>query len=894
MTITSASIEANGWVLSLVHTGGVGSFASYALDPDGAPRVTLTTGSPGFATSGAAAVAATTSRTLVATKPLRKPVEATNAGVRSAKTIDETDLGGGSTRVRLALSQHVYASDTALTLSVAAGWRSGEAAASGIAVTNTSTLAAPSPIARWSDVPYQRRTGPFDLEVVAFSHHPNGLAPLAGVRFTATDGTNTATAWATALSTSPRYAGGGTGVGVRVYTVTIDPATATPAPLTEGLIRCDFKACPWIGPARASNPLDTALATVASSTTPSMTGLTTAGFGQGAQVPFVVAYDPAGTWLPQVYAYVATGGATVASTALISSNPATAAATPCADLVTARASMKLLNRVVAARNGQAASAAGATDGLTVRYTAGTYVGPGTGSVATGVSTTCTWEIVEGDPAAADPRSSCILQQATSGNVRASRTRFRNMTLELGPAALVPSLHAWADNVTLRGKAGSEATTSAAFSAGGNGANFFTNCRYWKHGSSIIYGTQAQPTLARNCEVERAIGAITVLNCTRLPSAVTGVLAINSSQGTGDIAGASQDRIVVGNDLKYLNGTYGWSYSATPNASAGAAALGTTYPVFTRQVFANNIVELSGASQILFVNVGEGSAAVSTYNIIEGNTLVGDRVNFFYDVGTAANVAATDAASAIALGNRIANNVFDQHSIKADFFDEINVKTQRAAAGDPRLHGYRPNATGSWAALYGVGFIDNVILRGNPHVEFLHEYEGLNTPNYTVDTGGPGDPKFANDQSGTDVPTGFFTQRGGGGDYTPLAGSPLIGRGRAANIDRDQAGGVRSVPFTVGAITSDAVAALDPAASRLATRAGPTRVDLAAALRVDAATLATRAGAAVVGWAARLVPAPTRHTTRDRTLPTPGPASVTPVGRTLIVTGDVRTTVIAPD
>lgn len=956
MAITSASIEANGWVLQVTFNGtpsSAGDFSQYTLDPNGTPRLMLAAAASGFTQSSGVAVASSAvARSLVATKPLRKVVNATNAGARDAKTPDETNLGGGLVRIRIALSQHIYATDTGLTLAALAGWRTGEAASSGIAVTNNSTLAAPPPILRWSDVPYQRKTGPFDLEVVAFSHHPSGLAPIAAVRFTATDGTNTATAWATALSTSTRY-----GDALRVYKVTIDGSTAIPGALTEGLVRCDYKAFPWIGPARASNTLDTAATAVASSAAPSMSSLTTAGFAPAAQAPFVIAYDPSATWLPPLYVYiapntftgtgaisgttltvtaVATGALTVgtiisgtgitaatkitalgsgsggtgtytvsvsqtaASTATlngggnpnnnivtVSANAATAGNGTCADSYTcARNAMKIQNRVVAARNGQAASAAGATDGMVVRYKAGSYTGLGAVGVGTGISTSYTWEIVEGDPADANPRGNIVVAQATSGNTRSTRTLVRNLTI-IGPstANFLTSPYGWIDNVEVRGPSGNATNTATLFNSSGSLATYWTRSRYWQIGSYI------GGPLVRACEVENGIAATVVVTSRRLPSAVAATSAILASGSTADPLGATQDVIISGNDLRYVKGNVTWSEALTPNANAGAAAMGTTYPVFSRQVFANNVCESYGASNPMFTCVGENNPVVATYNIIEGNTLSGDRTNFLYDDLNFANSPATtyntknDTESNIILCNRIANNAFDQHSLKADFFNDPFVQSARAAASDPRQHGYRPQAIRGWSALYGVNFADNVILRGNNTLlDGAHEFEGLNSPNYTIETGAAADPKYTLDKSGTDISGSRYDPANtGGGDYKPLAGSPLNGHAFSASVDVDQRGVARTIPFAAGAVQNDVAVAIVPAATRhaaeasspalrwaatlaaastvMTTRAASGRATWSVALPVASALVATRAAAGSVRWNATLAAASGQIATR---------------------------------
>ena len=258
MPITAAEVESNGWVLRLTLTGAPTvpntDFGAYALDPNGAPRVSLACSHPGFTVAGGQAVTSALARTLVATVPLRRPVNPASPTVR---VLDEADLGGGSIRVRLALSEHVYATDNGLTLAVLAGWRAGEAAASGIAVINGSTLAAPLPIMRWALAPYEVTAGAFRVSLFVASHHPAGFQPVAAVKFTATDGTNVRTQWVTALDTDNSY-----GDALRCYTAVLDPASA-PA-LTAGLLRVDAEVYPWLGAMRTTDPVRSGTSRVSS------------------------------------------------------------------------------------------------------------------------------------------------------------------------------------------------------------------------------------------------------------------------------------------------------------------------------------------------------------------------------------------------------------------------------------------------------------------------------------------------------------------------------------------------------------------------------------------------------------------------------------------------------
>lgn len=575
MAITAASVEANGWVLRVTVTGAAGNFASYFLDPDGTPRIGLACAHPGFTPAGGIAVAASCTRSLVATKPLRKPV---NPALATTFLVDETDNGDGSVTVRLALSDWVHATETSLSLSVLAGWRTGEAAASGIAVINASTFAAALPIMRWAKLGYRRETGAFDVELVVFSHHPQSVAPVAGVKFSVTDGTTVKSAWATALSTSISY-----GDALRCYRVTIDPATATA--LTAGLLRCDAEIYPWLGAMRSTDAAGTR----------SMSGLATAGYDDGAQRPHVVGYDPAGTRYGGQYLFVDPAGTASASAAMVQASHAAAKALPAgsrpATLSTAVQALYLANRTLAAANG-GASASRATDGALIRLKAGTHV-PGATAATSGLTSTELPVIVEGDPDDANPRANCILQtQATVVNTRVSKYEYRNLTLEIGDTSLPSPTYPTLDNVEVRGKAGSEGSGTAAFNAtvAGKLPTNAVRSRWWRSGSRFG-GTTQRIGLLRNCEWSRVADAAVVLGGRFIPATedatATGVINGVSGMATGTMGG-TEDIIVTGVDLRSVKGR-AWVPVQLPAATAG-----TPNPSQRRLVFANNLCERIGA------------------------------------------------------------------------------------------------------------------------------------------------------------------------------------------------------------------------------------------------------------------------------------------------------------
>lgn len=908
MPITAAQVEANGWVLRLTVTGTPGSFASYALTPDGTPKVSLACVHPGFAPSGGTAVATPLARTIVATKPLRRPV---NPASPTTFLVDETDNGNGTVTVRLALSDYVHATETSVTCTVLAGWRTGEPAASGIAVTNGSTFVAAVPIFRWARLGYQRETGAFDLELVVYSHYPQGLAPVAGVRFTVTDGTTVKTAWATALSTSTAY-----GDNLRCYRVTVDPATATA--LTAGLLRCDAEVYPWLGAMRSTDPAGTR----------SMTGLATAGYNDGAQRPHVVGYDPAGTRYGGQFVFVDPAGTTTASAAMVQSSRAAAKALAVgsrpADVSTALQAIYLTNRTMAAANG-GASASRAADGAVITLAAGVSLNGAT-NVTTGITTSELPVVVEGDPTDANPRAACIWRtQTTNPSMRATKYDIRNMSLEIGTTGLVSGASNYyvLDNVELRGKAGSEASSAAPFTPNivGQLPVNAVRSRWWRV-ASRFGGSTLRIGLLRNCEFSRTAEAAALLGGRFIPATEDGLVsgATNATSGLLGITtlGGAEDIIIANVDLRSVTGRV-WQPVSIPAATAG-----TPNASQRRLVFANNLCERIGADPQPFFALGEDSLVTMSYNLIEGNTFAGERCNLFYSDPFPATALEADTLLNQAFGNRVANNAFDWAPTKHDAFFDSTTATRRG-----NTNGYRPHMVEAWSILYAVGWEGNVDFGRHPSAgSFAFEYFGLRG---LQTTGGV--PAWPDDRS-------VLGGGSGGGSYRPPAASIVAGRGRRANVDRDRSGNARNAIFTSGAEEVPAVLAVSlvPDSARSASRGtssllgwigallpfGARSLHVAASARVDWAAMLTPASnqhAAAstsprVDWAALLSPAPAQHVAASTSpviaLPEPGlaPASayhvlrdvgaavlpdlVFATPRLVRIAGEVRVQIVEPD
>jgi len=892
MAILAASIEANGWVLRLRVSGSPGSFASYTLDPDGIPRVNLAANHLGYVPSAGAAVPGSLNRALVATKPLRKPV---NPAAPTTFLVDETDQGDGSLIVRLALSDWVHATDTGLTLNVAAGWRSGEAAAAGIAVINGSTHAAPLPVMRWADVPYQLVDGAFTLELVVFSHFPQGVQPVAGVRFTATDGTTTKSVWATALTTSTRY-----GDAARVYGATIDPASATA--FTAGLLRCDAEVYPWLGAMRSTDTAGTR----------SVSGLATAGYGSAAQSPMIVGYDPTGSRYGSLTLYVDPAGTATPSAGMVKTSLAAAkalapAARPLSISVALQA-LYLFNRGLAAANGGIA-ATRAADAARIVLAPTVHAGVTGTSVTSGLTSSELPVVVEGDPDDPDPRSNCIIQIGTSGSTRISKMVLRNLAFEVGGTTLAAStlIYWWLDNVEVRGRAGFEtngvAPASAAAPAGR--ANMFaTRSRWWRSGSGFS-GSTLRFGLLRNCEFSRGAEACAIIGGRFIPASedptVTGVTSGVSPWGSASDQGALEDAIMTGLDMRGIRGR------VFSPSSVAAANAGTPNNSIRRLVFANNLCERFGTDPQPFWSMGEDASSTMNYIIIEGNSFIGERCNILYSDPQPTTLADTDTQQNQAYGNRVANNSFDWAATKHDAFADPQTLSVRNAAGDPRGHGYRPQLTETWSVTYGVGFEGNYDWGRHPSAgNFRFEYFGRRA---VQQTGGV--PAWPADRSTYGSPAT------GGGTYKPPAASPLIGRGLATSADRDRTGAVRTVPFASGAVDTASAAAVPvaPASAAHTALSGSPVLAWAGGLGPAGARLTMRAGSPLVGFAAALAPADARHasasgepalTTGEPTLrPAPGNLALADIGvavlpdlifataRLVRIEGEVRVQLINP-
>jgi len=256
--ILSVDISTDGWSAYVTIEGfAVGATYDFGLGTNnadtGSSTVVFTVVSEGYDSSG---TLGTVTRTVYGTHSVRKPYP------DEAQT-DET-VSGGNMTVRIALSAQIYDDDntgagksgTAPIVSISSGWcvntgggSQSSNAASGLTVTNNSTLDYPQVIAQWDGIAGSRTADRVksDFTLAANAFHLFGIAV---VKFTATGQTSGASvnSIATTQTATQRSA---TGLYASAYQSTLSISGFT----QSELINADFIAYPVVGD--ASSILDT-------------------------------------------------------------------------------------------------------------------------------------------------------------------------------------------------------------------------------------------------------------------------------------------------------------------------------------------------------------------------------------------------------------------------------------------------------------------------------------------------------------------------------------------------------------------------------------------------------------------------------------------------------------
>lgn len=246
-TPLSVTIRPDGWTASVKFAGltCANTLASYAPTPDATPKFTIAVTSPGFTTAGGAT---SISRTVVATKILRKPYA--NDG------LPDEAASIGDCVSNFALSDFVNVNDTGTASFLTALFTSGATpslAAGSQAVVNQSTVLHPLPVCNWLTPPHGviAPGAGFTVEVLCFHARPQSGKQVQAVKFDFTDGTNHV--FCTTSSMAQVNALANTGNPIYGYSCTVSAggfASLTAGSCAAGAsceITADFTAYPIVG-----------------------------------------------------------------------------------------------------------------------------------------------------------------------------------------------------------------------------------------------------------------------------------------------------------------------------------------------------------------------------------------------------------------------------------------------------------------------------------------------------------------------------------------------------------------------------------------------------------------------------------------------------------------------
>jgi len=748
--LQGVTIEDNGWVLCVEGYWPASTFANFSLDAGGQPKVALHVVSAGFERFSSTARAADRSRIVVATKPLRLSVA---IPILDLKSLDETHADGGLRKVRLGLSEPIHKGDTITSVHFAESWREGLAYQATRSITNRSIFSVEEPSMRWAIPTMMRVTEDgedFTLDLLVASGWAEGLAAVAAVRIAATDGVFTNERWLTAARKSE-----GWGDQLKCWNVS---AKEICRGLNRGPVTVHADVFPWIGAMRSTGKghsrshLD--------------------GLAFSAQKPVHVVWDPLGTHMPEAHVYVepnrgsSNPALVTVGNSLFSAKLGIAASNPS---VAAQAIWLANRRIPAANSWPESTRAG--DNAIITIAPGVH---GFGALATSAGASCNQGrmIIQGDPDSYDPTVECNLEVGQRPLWRYDRLLFRNLCQRIG-GSLMPNSTAICHFHNVQGIArlGFEENPSGLFTNSGDVLrNTITGSLWWKSRVSLR-GSNMRFGLIRGCRVSRTISAPVMVGNIRVDDGSSNFyLEGLSVSGSPELA---SDQFVWGNQAFGAKSTLlafpTFPASDNPNVS-----------VLRRFRMVNNLFEsIQGNSQPM-AQFGEGRFARAEYCLIEGNTLVGQRLNWAYNDPPSGDIRLQNQHT----GNFVRNNCFDWLPTKHDAFKS------------PR-YGHRPGFTGCWSILYGVGYRDNVMVnRGDAFGNAPYEYYGVGSlvSPYT----GPVQANiwigFERDRSQYGTVHGKL----GYGRYMPQGHSPLRLKASRACIDVDVLGRPRIERFAAGA------------------------------------------------------------------------------------------------
>lgn len=662
--VVGINIETNGWIADVTiggdAAGSIGTNGNFfsGLGTNNSltstTALTLTMSSMGFDDSGSGIQV---SRTVYGTKIIRLPFP-----LQQTNDIQFQDSGGTNVVFRIALSDFICSRDSNIVATALGGWISGTngnstnvVAISGFSVTNSSTVTYPKTIANWTMPCWNRWTNAAPvLQVFAAQYFAQAGRPIRMIQFVAQDAhshavTNKVTAMVATL-------GPLTGVAVCEWLVTLDISTFT----AGDLVRCDFTAFPWVGDSTSECDTFDAVNTMPTPKYAAVTNL----------------YDPNYTYATSngTWAVVAQGGND--STGVASTNVLNTASPPAAFLTINGACLgiKATNNLVFSHNDLGA-------GIVYLQPHTNWDLPGgSGSYGTIPKS---WFTVTRFPTCSVAQ---VIINTNTGNLKiCQRDRVASVTVSNfwrndGIGCWLRSEALWFDTCTLNIDPGDATSTKKTIREVTNAIATSCTVNEMRDGSSIGFGPSGSNpgswSLVRDCLLN-STGAQTpwmlIGNARTKPNATANGNAFIQTEITGGAASALPDTCVVAfNDFRNLI----WSPAATVQKYF------LTKPAAGFAFIQNVIEKITNDTQYALQIASDGISTGSTNILYWNNTIVGQRVNNFY------NDSGSVALPLVLCTKK--NNISDDDNIKTDNF--------------PTANGAR---IGNWPCVWGVGWSGNV-------------------------------------------------------------------------------------------------------------------------------------------------------------------------------------------
>lgn len=623
----------NGWwaeaTLKNVTAGG-----TYSLTPDSAAKVSFPVTSPGYDSSGNLT---TIDRTVFATVAIRQSYP-------NHALLQEVQAGS-DVATNLALSEYVYSGDTVGIGTVLTGAYTGLLAGSAT-LTNNSTQTYPKVIGDWVLPPKREWSGDLTLEVVAKHKFGRNGQPVAAVKITGTNGTDTVTKTCT-------YGLSAYGDNLETYAATFN-ASEFPAGGDVTFNHVDY---PWVGDASAVFDSSTG-------TFPSVTQ----SCGQVYRV---------GAISSPVYAYVTTTG--IDGSGAVSTSRATAKTTAYATIAVAAAA------IFAARPN--------ASGCVLYIGAGTFNWPSANISGTTRTAPDAWMSIEGDPDDADPKTNCIINTVgatyvtwcNNGVGTMAWLRMANLTLNQpvscpGLLGVSSRMTLWMDNVKWTSAIANTTSFGSAI------YNYFTKVDGQATSQTPrmmqVNGSNIRPQLIRNCTSNRGMQANVNVSSTMAGS--------SSGVALGDVSNIRFENLILANFT--MTGYAG-------SASALNFTLNTSNQAFQNQAVSNCLFVGDASNIQPLAAFGENVVTDQNNILLEYITTAGGanqtcmRLNIHNDPTAFPTTTGSDQARYKDFS--CLNNLFQWVAVKDDPFSGATEGNSGANL-----------VVGGWDKAFAVGWRDN--------------------------------------------------------------------------------------------------------------------------------------------------------------------------------------------